>query len=165
MRASLVNQLRVLVPIKRTIDYGKHSCAWCRQRQEERAGMDAWDGWVELTLLILWKKSWSTCRGTAVKIRVASDGKGVDQNVKFSMNPFDEIAVEEAVRLREKHKDAITKIVRTHHSPQDTTWTYAKPLLTPVLTSFRMLLLLTDCCLGRPPQDRRCPPHSPRHGR
>jgi electron transfer flavoprotein beta subunit len=48
---------------------------------------------------------------TAVKIRVASDGKGVDQNVKFSMNPFDEIAVEEAVRLREKHKDAITKIV------------------------------------------------------
>ncbi|CCF54267.1 hypothetical protein NDA11_004415 [Ustilago hordei] len=67
MRASLVNQLRVLVPIKRTIDY-------------------------------------------AVKIRVASDGKGVDQNVKFSMNPFDEIAVEEAVRLREKYKDAITKI-------------------------------------------------------
>lgn len=48
----------------------------------------------------------------AVKIRVASDGKGVDQNVKFSMNPFDEIAVEEAVRLREKYKDAITKIVR-----------------------------------------------------
>jgi hypothetical protein len=27
------------------------------------------------------------------------------------MNPFDEIAVEEAVRLREKHKEAITKIV------------------------------------------------------
>jgi hypothetical protein len=47
----------------------------------------------------------------AVKIRVASDGKGVDTNVKHAMNPFDEIAVEEAVRLREKHKDAITKIV------------------------------------------------------
>jgi hypothetical protein len=46
-----------------------------------------------------------------VKIRVASDGKGVDTNVKHAMNPFDEIAVEEAVRLREKHKDAITKIV------------------------------------------------------
>jgi len=29
------------------------------------------------------------------------------------MNPFDEIAVEEAVRLREKYKDAITKIVST----------------------------------------------------
>ena len=52
------------------------------------------------------------CIDAAVKIRVASDGKGVDQNVKFSMNPFDEIAVEEAVRLREKYKDAITKIVR-----------------------------------------------------
>lgn len=43
---------------------------------------------------------------------MASDGKGVDTNVKHAMNPFDEIAVEEAVRLREKHKDAITKIVR-----------------------------------------------------
>ncbi|GAC73757.1 electron transfer flavoprotein, beta subunit [Moesziomyces antarcticus T-34] len=77
MRASLVNQLRVLVPIKRTIDY-------------------------------------------AVKIRVASDGKGVDQNVKFSMNPFDEIAVEEAVRLREKHKDAITKITVVSVGPPKT---------------------------------------------
>ena len=38
-----------------------------------------------------------------VKVRVKSDGSGVDTaNVKMSMNPFDEIAVEEAVRLREK---------------------------------------------------------------
>jgi electron transfer flavoprotein beta subunit len=38
-----------------------------------------------------------------VKVRVKSDGTGVDiANVKMSMNPFDEIAVEEAVRLREK---------------------------------------------------------------
>ena len=38
-----------------------------------------------------------------VKVRVKSDGTGVDiANVKISMNPFDEIAVEEAVRLREK---------------------------------------------------------------
>ena len=38
-----------------------------------------------------------------VKVRVKSDGSGVDiANVKMSMNPFDEIAVEEAVRLREK---------------------------------------------------------------
>lgn len=37
-----------------------------------------------------------------VKVRVKSDGSGVDiANVKMSMNPFDEIAVEEAVRLRE----------------------------------------------------------------
>src|SRR5438552_11208599 len=38
-----------------------------------------------------------------VKVRVKPDGSGVDiANVKMSMNPFDEIAVEEAIRLREK---------------------------------------------------------------
>ncbi|WP_028206054.1 electron transfer flavoprotein subunit beta/FixA family protein [Paraburkholderia nodosa] len=38
-----------------------------------------------------------------VKVRVKGDGTGVDiGNVKMSMNPFDEIAVEEAVRLKEK---------------------------------------------------------------
>ena len=38
-----------------------------------------------------------------VKARVKADGSGVDQaNVKMSMNPFDEIAVEEAIRLKEK---------------------------------------------------------------
>ncbi|MCK5495509.1 MAG: electron transfer flavoprotein subunit beta/FixA family protein, partial [Hyphomicrobiaceae bacterium] len=37
-----------------------------------------------------------------VKIRVKADGSGVDlANVKMSMNPFDEIAVEQAIRLRE----------------------------------------------------------------
>ena len=37
-----------------------------------------------------------------VKIRVKADGSGVETaNVKMSMNPFDEIAVEEAVRLKE----------------------------------------------------------------
>ncbi len=41
----------------------------------------------------------------SVKIRVKADGTGVDlANVKMSMNPFDEIAVEEAVRLKEKGK-------------------------------------------------------------
>jgi electron transfer flavoprotein beta subunit len=45
-----------------------------------------------------------------VKVRVRSDGTGVDiANVKMSMNPFDEIAVEEAVRLKEK--GAVTEIV------------------------------------------------------
>ncbi|MFZ1989174.1 MAG: electron transfer flavoprotein subunit beta/FixA family protein [Alphaproteobacteria bacterium] len=39
-----------------------------------------------------------------VKIRVKSDGSGIDlANVKMSMNPFDEIAVEEALRLKEKN--------------------------------------------------------------
>src|SRR5437762_4423628 len=38
-----------------------------------------------------------------VKVRVKADGSGVDTtNVKMSMNPFDEIAIEEAVRLKEK---------------------------------------------------------------
>jgi electron transfer flavoprotein beta subunit len=38
-----------------------------------------------------------------VRIRVKSDGSGVEtQNVKMSMNPFDEIALEDAIRLREK---------------------------------------------------------------
>ena len=40
-----------------------------------------------------------------VKVRVQTDGSGVDlANVKMSMNPFDEIAVEEAIRLREAGK-------------------------------------------------------------
>ncbi|MDP3068084.1 MAG: electron transfer flavoprotein subunit beta/FixA family protein, partial [Methylocystis sp.] len=40
-----------------------------------------------------------------VKIRVKADGSGVDlANVKMSMNPFDEIAVEEALRLKEAGK-------------------------------------------------------------
>ena len=38
-----------------------------------------------------------------VKIRVKADGSGVElANVKMSMNPFDEIGVEEAIRLKEK---------------------------------------------------------------
>ncbi len=45
-----------------------------------------------------------------VKVRVKADGSGVDlANVKMSMNPFDEIAVEEAIRLKEK--GAATEVV------------------------------------------------------
>ncbi len=45
-----------------------------------------------------------------VKVRVKADGTGVDiANVRMSMNPFDEIAVEEAVRLKEK--GVVTEIV------------------------------------------------------
>src|SRR4028118_1481685 len=45
-----------------------------------------------------------------VKPRVKMDGTGVDlANVKMSMNPFDEIAVEEAIRLKEKA--GVTEIV------------------------------------------------------
>ena len=60
-------QMKVLVPVKRVIDYN-------------------------------------------VKVRVKADGTGVDlANVKMSMNPFDEIAVEEAIRLREK--GAVSEII------------------------------------------------------
>ena len=54
-----------------------------------------------------------------VKARVKADGSGIDlANVKMSMNPFDEIALEEAIRIKEKgntnnktvHKNKIHKI-------------------------------------------------------
>jgi electron transfer flavoprotein beta subunit len=45
-----------------------------------------------------------------VKVRVKADGSGVDiANVKMSMNPFDEIAVEEATRLKEK--GTVTEVI------------------------------------------------------
>ena len=52
-----------------------------------------------------------------VKVRVKADQSGVDlANVKMSMNPFDEIAVEEAVRLEEKGK--ATEVVVVSIGPQ-----------------------------------------------
>jgi electron transfer flavoprotein beta subunit len=52
-----------------------------------------------------------------VKPRVKMDGTGVDlANVKMSMNPFDEIAVEEAIRLKEKA--GVTEIVVVSVGPQ-----------------------------------------------
>jgi electron transfer flavoprotein beta subunit len=52
-----------------------------------------------------------------VKVRVKSDQSGVDiANVKMSMNPFDEIAVEEAVRLKEK--GVATEIIAVSCGPQ-----------------------------------------------
>lgn len=52
-----------------------------------------------------------------VKVRVKSDGSGVDtDNTKMSMNPFDEIAVEEAVRLKEA--GTATEIIAVSVGPQ-----------------------------------------------
>ena len=52
-----------------------------------------------------------------VKVRVKADGTGVETaNVKMSMNPFDEIAVEEAVRLKEA--GVVTEIVAVSCGPQ-----------------------------------------------
>lgn len=51
-----------------------------------------------------------------VKIRVKTDGSGVElANVKMSMNPFDEIAIEEAIRLKEK--GVVTEIVAVSIGP------------------------------------------------
>ena len=51
-----------------------------------------------------------------VKVRVKSDNTGVDiANVKMSMNPFDEIAVEEATRLKEK--GIVTEIIAVSCGP------------------------------------------------
>ena len=51
-----------------------------------------------------------------VKVRVKSDQTGVDiANVKMSMNPFDEIAVEEAVRLKEK--GVVTEVIAVSCGP------------------------------------------------
>ena len=68
-----------------------------------------------------------------VRPRVKADGSGVDlANVKMSMNPFDEIAVEEAIRLKEK--GVATEIVVVSIGPQTTSArpgidTHAFPLL------------------------------------
>ena len=52
-----------------------------------------------------------------VKIRVKADGSGVDlANVKMSMNPFDEIAVEEAIRLKEA--GTVSEIIAVSVGPQ-----------------------------------------------
>jgi electron transfer flavoprotein beta subunit len=57
-----------------------------------------------------------------VKIRVKSDGSGVDlANVKMSMNPFDEIAVEEALRLKEAGKATEVVVVTIGPAKADET--------------------------------------------
>ena len=69
-----------------------------------------------------------------VKPRVRMDGSGVDlANVKMSMNPFDEIAVEEAIRLKEK--GIATEIVAVSIGPQKAQETATISVATPF--SFR----------------------------
>ena len=56
-----------------------------------------------------------------IKPRVKSDGSGVETaGLKMSMNPFDEIAIEEAIRLREKGiaSEIITVSIVPLHCPQ-----------------------------------------------
>ena len=53
-----------------------------------------------------------------VKVRVKPDGSGIElANVKMAMNPFDEIAVEEALRLREASKVTLVASCGTSKLP------------------------------------------------
>ena len=75
-----------------------------------------------------------------VKIRVKTDGSGVEfANVKMSMNPFDEIAVEEAIRLKEKGK--VTEIVAVSIGPQQAQETLRTAL---AMGADRAILVKTD---------------------
>jgi electron transfer flavoprotein alpha/beta subunit len=54
-----------------------------------------------------------------VKVRVKADGTGVETaGVKMSMNPFDEIAIEEAVRLKEKGVASACQRARRRSAPR-----------------------------------------------
>jgi electron transfer flavoprotein beta subunit len=75
-----------------------------------------------------------------VKIRVKPDGSGVElANVKMSMNPFDEIAVEEAIRLREQGK--ATEIVAVSVGPAQAAETIRTAL---AMGADRGILVKTD---------------------
>ena len=75
-----------------------------------------------------------------VKVRVKADQSGVDlANVKMSMNPFDEIAVEEAVRLKEKGK--ATEVVVVSIGPQQAAETIRTAL---AMGADRGILVKTD---------------------
>ena len=75
-----------------------------------------------------------------VKPRVKMDGSGVDlANVKMSMNPFDEIAVEEAIRLKEK--GAATEIVAVSIGPAKAQETLRTSL---AMGADRAILVQTD---------------------
>ena len=75
-----------------------------------------------------------------VKPRVKADGTGVDlANVKMSMNPFDEIAVEEALRLREK--GAVSEVVVVSVGPAKATETLRTAL---AMGADRAILVSTD---------------------
>ena len=75
-----------------------------------------------------------------VKIRVKTDGTGVElANVKMSMNPFDEIAVEEALRLKEAGK--ATEVIVVSIGPQQATETLRTGL---AMGADRGVLVKTD---------------------
>ena len=78
-----------------------------------------------------------------VKVRVKADNSGMDlANVKMSMNPFDEIAVEEAVRLKER--GVVTEVVAVSCG-----------------VTANQETLRTAMAIGAAPSYVTCPDHSP----
>jgi electron transfer flavoprotein beta subunit len=97
---------------------------------------DGQEGSVEMKVLVPVKR----VVDYNVKIRVKSDGSGVElANVKMSMNPFDEIAVEEAIRLKEAGK--ATEIVAVSIGPQQAQETIRTAL---AMGADRGILVKTD---------------------
>ena len=79
-----------------------------------------------------------------VKIRVKADGSGVElANVKMSMNPFDEISVEEALRLKEAGK--ADEVVVVSIGPQQAQETCRTALAMGAAVSYTHLTLPTIC--------------------
>lgn len=77
-----------------------------------------------------------------VKIRVKADGSGVEtNNVKMSMNPFDEIALEEAIRLRESGDKGVEEIVAVSIGPAKAQETLRTAL---AMGADRAILIKTD---------------------
>ncbi len=77
-----------------------------------------------------------------VKIRVKADGSGVETaNVKMSMNPFDEIALEEAIRLREAGDKGVEEIIAVSIGPQKAQETLRTAL---AMGADRAILVKTD---------------------
>ena len=91
-----------------------------------------------------------------VKVRVKADGTGVETaNVKMSMNPFDEIGVEEAVRLKEQGK--ATEIVAVSIGPQQASETIRTAL---AMGADRGILVKTDATVeprSQPPSQSQVP--------
>ena len=111
-------------------------------------------GWKPMKLLVCVKR----VVDYNVKIRVKPDGSGVElANIKMSMNPFDEIAVEEAVRLKEQGK--ATEIVAVSIGPQQAGETIRTAL---AMGADRGILVKTDAPSSRSPSPRSWPRWSSR---
>ena len=95
---------------------------------------------------------------TESKIKITADGSGIEtQGLKFVMNPYDEYAVEEAIRIRERLKDDTTvvaislgpdrvvEVLRTALAMGADDAGLVRPLL--VATALQIILVYLDCLI------------------